>query len=142
MIWDTAEQQRPAPVLKAPLTPKKWEEIKSVRETPKWQKLFSGCSQLWQLPHTGPCNATVNAGSSLRSGGANPWYRLGTLWTELRARARPRQGNRKWFVPRLRERRRFRGPRKRCGQNGRVTGENSPAGGTRVNKKPLNGNVI
>jgi len=46
------------------------------------------------------------------------------------------------FVPRLRERRRFMGPRKRCGQHGRVTGDNSPAGGTRVKKKPLTGNVI
>ena len=63
-------------------------------------------------------------------------------WMELRARAQPRQENGKWFVPRLRERRRFMGPRKRCGQNGRVTGDNSPAGGTRVNKKPLTGNVI
>lgn len=84
----------------------------------------------------------MNAGSSLRSAGANPLYRPGTLWTELRARAQPRQGNGKWFVPRLRERRRFMGPRKRCGQHGRVTGDNSPAGGTRVKKKPLTGNVI
>lgn len=44
MIWDIAEKQRPAPVLKAPLTPKKREEIKSVMETPKWSKLFSGCT--------------------------------------------------------------------------------------------------
>lgn len=37
---------------------------------------------------------------------------------------------------RLKGKRRFMGPTKRCGWNGTVTGDSSPAGGTRVNKKP------
>ena len=125
MIWDTVVKQRPAPVLKALLTPMKREERKSVMETPKWSKLFSGCTVSYGSCHTlDPAMqqaSSVNAGSSLRSAGANPLYGLGTFWTELRARAQPRQGNGNWFVPRLRERRRFMGPRKRCGQHRRVT---------------------
>lgn len=83
MIWDTAEKQRPAPVFKAPLTPKKREETKSVMETPKWQKLFSRRTVSYGSCHTlDPAMrqaSSVNAGSSLRSPGANPWYGPGTL---------------------------------------------------------------